>query len=143
MNDIIFSPLSAVRELRLPRHARDDGEVVVAEAATGVPFAIARLFVLRAPGGAVRGDHAHRLCTQFVILLNGSVEISIEDGTSRRTISMDSSDQALFVPPMIWTKVRFVEPQSVVGVLCDRPYEPEDYVHEYPHFMLLRQGGGA
>ena len=47
-----LSRLADVRLVELPRHIRDDGEVVVAEGGTGVPFAIARLFVLRAPEGA-------------------------------------------------------------------------------------------
>ena len=135
-----LSRLDGVRLIDLPRYARDDGEVVVAEAAVGVPFAIARLFVLRAPEGAARGDHAHKHCSQFMICSNGAAQIVLDDGAAKETFTLDRSDQALLVPPMIWTTVIFSAPHTVVSVLCDRPYEADDYVHDYQEFVILREG---
>jgi hypothetical protein len=132
--------VGALKVVELPRHVREDGEVVVAEAATGVPFAIARLFVLRAPQGAERGHHAHRICSQFMICSNGIVDIVLKDGDAQRTFVLDRSDRALLVPPMIWNTVVFRAPQSVVSVLCDRPYEAADYIRDYDEFLRLRQG---
>ena len=132
--------LTGVRLIDLPRHARDDGEVVVAEAATGVPFAIARLFVLRAPEGAARGDHAHKRCSQFMICSNGTAEIVLDDGAAKETFTLDRSNQALLLPPMIWATVRFRAPHTVVSVLCDRPYEADDYVRDYREFVTLKNG---
>ena len=138
-----LSRLADVRTVDLPRHARDDGEVVVAEAAGGVPFAIARLFVLRAPEGAERGHHAHRLCSQFLICSNGAVDVVLDDGAARQTFTLDRSNRALLVPPMIWNTVVFRAPQSVVSVLCDRPYEADDYVRDYQEFMQSETGSGS
>jgi hypothetical protein len=140
METIHLSRLGGVRLIELPCHARDDGEVVVAEAATGVPFAIARLFVLRAPDGAARGDHAHKRCSQFMICSNGTAEIVLDDGAAKETFTLDRSNQALLLPPMIWTTVRFRAPHTVVSVLCDRTYEADDYVHDYQEFVILREG---
>jgi hypothetical protein len=135
-----FSRLADVRTIELPRYARRDGEVVVAEAAAGVPFAIARLFVLRGPENAMRGDHAHKLGSQFMICSNGAVEVGLDDGTSKTTYMLDSSNKALLVPPMIWNTIHFRAPHSVLSVLCDRPYEADDYVREHHDFIRLRQG---
>ena len=135
-----LSRLADVRTVDLPRHVRDDGEVVVAETARSVPFAIARLFVLRAPPGAERGKHAHRLCSQFMMCSNGAVDIVLDDGAAKQTFSLARGNQALLVPPMIWNTVLFRAPQSIVSVLCDRPYEAEDYVRDYQEFTRLRQG---
>ena len=135
-----LSGLADVRRIELPRHARDDGEVVVAEPATGVPFAIARLFVLRAPDGTARGHHAHKLCSQFMICSNGAVDIVLDDGDAQQIFTLDHSNQALLVPPMIWNTVVFRAPQTVVSVLCDRPYEADDYVRDHHDFLRLRKG---
>jgi len=140
---MLLSRLADVRLIELPRHARDDGEVVVAEAVTGVPFAIARLFVLRAPEGAARGRHAHKLCSQFMICSNGAVDIVVDDGAAEEVFRLNRSNQALLVPPMIWNTVMFRAPQTVVSVLCDRPYEADDYVRDYQDFLSLRQGAGC
>lgn len=137
---LIFSRLDDVRIVELPRHSRVDGEVVVAEAATGMPFTIARLFTLRAPQGVERGRHAHRRCSQFMICVHGAVDIAVNDGATRRAFTLDRGDHALLVPPMIWNTVVFREANSVVAVLCDRAYEADDYVRDYDAFMRLRGG---
>ena len=62
---MMLSRLADVRVIELPCHRRDDGEIVVAEGATAVPFAIARLFVLRAPAGAERAGLAGRRAPRF------------------------------------------------------------------------------
>src|SRR5262249_36161552 len=123
---MLLSRLAEARLVDLPCHTREDGEVVVAEAATGVPFAIARVFILRAPPGAERGKHAHRLCTKCMICSNGAVDVVLDDGAARQTFALDRSNRALVIPPMIWNTVVFRAPESVVTVLCDRPYEAED-----------------
>jgi UDP-2-acetamido-3-amino-2,3-dideoxy-glucuronate N-acetyltransferase len=140
MTAMLLSSLDQVRLIDLPRHVRDDGEVVVAEAATGVPFAMARLFVLRAPPGVERGDHAHKRCSQFMFCSNGAVDVVLNDGVAEKTFTLDCSNRALLVPPMIWNTIVFRAPNSVVAVLCDRPYEAEDYVRDYAEFRRLKQG---
>jgi len=137
---MMLSRLADVRPIELPCYRRDDGEVVVAEAATGVPFAIARLFVLRAPQGAERGHHAHKLCSQFIICSNGVVDVALDDGAARQVFRLNRSNRALLVPPMIWNTVIFRAPETVVSVLCDRPYEADDYVRDYVEFKCLREG---
>jgi hypothetical protein len=136
---LLFAHLADVRAVELPSHRRDDGEVIVAEAGTGVPFAIARLFVLRAPQGAERGRHAHKLCSQFIICSNGAVDIVLDDGVARQTFTLNRGNRALLVPPMIWNTVVFRAPETIVSVLCDRPYEADDYVRDYVEFKRLRE----
>jgi hypothetical protein len=135
-----LSRLADVQLIDLPRHERNDGEVVVAQTATDVPFTIERLFVLRAPEGAARGHHAHKLCSQFMICSNGVVDIELDDGARKKTFRLDRSNQALLVPPMIWNTVIFRAPHTVVSVLCDRLYEADDYVREHQDFLSLRRG---
>jgi hypothetical protein len=128
-----------VRRIELPCHRRDDGELVVAEAATGVPFPIARMFTLYASVGAERGRHAHRRCSQFMLCVHGSVDIECDDGRSRKMFALDRKNSALLVPPMIWNVVRFREPESVLVVLCDRIFEETDYIRHYPEFLTAIQ----
>jgi dTDP-4-dehydrorhamnose 3,5-epimerase-like enzyme len=135
------APPSSVADLRLsalPRFVRDDGEVVVAEAATQVPFAIERMFTLAAGVGAKRGQHAHRLCSQFMLCVHGTVDVICDDGHERRTFTRARGNEALLVPPMIWNTVAFREAGSVLVVLCDRHYEEHDYVRDYEQFVAMR-----
>jgi dTDP-4-dehydrorhamnose 3,5-epimerase-like enzyme len=127
-----------VRTIDLPRHARADGEVVVAQSAAQVPFAIARLFTVTAPLGAERGRHAHRLCSQFMICVSGAVDVVCDDGHGQRSFRLDRGHLSLLVPPMIWNTVIFREANSVLVVLCDRVYEADDYIHNHGEFLALR-----
>ena len=124
--------------VRLPRHIRADGEVVVAEAVAHVPFEIQRMFTLTASPGAKRGHHAHRLCSQFMICVSGAVDVVCDDGRKEKCFELDQRDVALVVPPGVWNTVAFRQNDSVVVVLCDRVYEAQDYIRDYAEFLSFR-----
>ena len=111
----------------------------MAEGGNAVPFAIARMFTVKAPSGAKRGEHAHRLCSQFMICLHGVIDIVCDDGGDRRTFTLDRSNLALIVPPTIWNTVMFRQPDSILAVLCDRGYEEHDYIRDYAEFLAFRE----
>ncbi len=134
-----FSNVADLRTLTLPSHAREDGTLVVAEAAVHVPYVIERMFTLQAPAGARRGQHAHKLCTQFMVCVAGAVDVICDDGRSQRTFSLDRGDRALLVPPTIWNIVDFPRPNSTLVVLCDRRYEAHDYIRDYDEFLTFRK----
>ena len=75
-----------VRLIEFPCHRRADGPLVVAEAATGVPFDIKRMFTIAAPAGAERGRHAHRLCSQLMMCAHGAIDVVCDDGAERRVM---------------------------------------------------------
>jgi dTDP-4-dehydrorhamnose 3,5-epimerase-like enzyme len=138
-----MNELGDARLIALPRHARADGEVVVAEAAAQVPFQIRRMFALAAPAGAKRGRHAHRFCSQFMVCVSGAVDVLCEDGREQKTFMLDRHELALLVPPMIWNTVSFRDTNSVLVVLCDRPYEEHDYIRDYAEFLSFREAARA
>jgi dTDP-4-dehydrorhamnose 3,5-epimerase-like enzyme len=131
--------LADARLIDLPRHARADGEVIVAEAAMQVPFRIERMFALVAPVGAKRGRHAHRLCSQFMICVSGAVDVVCEDGRKKNTFALNRRNQALLVPPGLWNTVEFRQNESVLIVLCDRVYDARDYIRDYAEFLSFRE----
>ena len=137
MNNL--SRLADVLMIDLPRHARNDGEVVVAEGGATVPFAIARMFTVRAPSGAKRGEHAHRLCSQLMLCVHGAIEVVCDDGRDRRSFALDRANLALLVPPTIWNTVNFRQADSILAVLCDRIYEEHDYIRDYGQFLSFRE----
>jgi hypothetical protein len=130
-------------KFELPRHLRDDGALVVAEGLMHVPFAIARMFTVEAPLGAVRGRHAHRRCSQFMICAHGAIECLVDDGEARRTFVLERGNEALHVPPMLWQTLTFLAPQAVLIGICDRVFEEDDYIRDYDAFLDARRRAGA
>jgi dTDP-4-dehydrorhamnose 3,5-epimerase-like enzyme len=132
--------IADIRTIEFPRHARANGEVVVAEGPTNVPFDIARMFTLRAPAGATRGEHAHLKCSQLMLCVHGAVDITCDDSAERKTYTLQQGHIGLLVPPAIWNIVTFRTEQAVLTVLCDRRYEADDYIRTYAEFLAFRKG---
>jgi UDP-2-acetamido-3-amino-2,3-dideoxy-glucuronate N-acetyltransferase len=134
-----LATVARIRLIELPRYARDDGQIVVAQAFAQVPFTIARAFTVTAVLGAERGQHAHRRCAQFMVCVHGSVEVICDDSRDQQTFILDRNNLALHVPPTIWNNVIIKQDQSVLMVLCDRPFEEADYMRTYPQFLAFRK----
>ena len=125
------------RLIELPHYFEDNGDVVVIEGLTHVPFAIARVFGVGAPAGAIRGQHAHKACTQFLTCPTGSIEVLCDDGFDTAMYILDWPDMGLLIPPGIWAQQTYRSPDSVLTVLCDWPYEAEDYIRDYNDFKTF------
>jgi len=134
----MLHPISAVIPITIPYHVAVNGELIVMEGQNHVPFTITRVFVVQGLSGVIRGQHAHKACTQFMICPLGSVEVHCDDGCKTATHILDQPHIGLLVPPSIWAQQTYLAPHSVLTVLCDRPYEPEDYIRNYDEFKNYR-----
>jgi dTDP-4-dehydrorhamnose 3,5-epimerase-like enzyme len=133
-----FYSLTSVQILKLPYDFAENGDLTVMEGVTHVPFAIARVFVVRGFEGSVRGEHAHKACTQFLTCPYGVVEVRCDDGSGVATYILDKPDVGLLLPPSIWAQQTYLQANSVLTVLCDRPYEKLDYLRNYEEFKKYR-----
>ena len=118
----------------LPFFNNDDGDLVVMEQNI-IPFSIARVFSICAKQDAVRGNHAHYKCSQFLNCAFGSVEVLCDDGNQTATYVLDHPGKGLLIPPEIWGRQTYKINNAVLTVLCDRPYEADDYIHDYKAFF--------
>ena len=139
LNFYPHSTISSVYLVKLPHHFEENGDLVVMEGLINVPFKIARVFVVRAPEGAVRGQHAHKACAQFLTCPRGSVEIHCNDGNQTADFELNHPNLGLFIPPGIWAEQLYRTKDSALTVLCDRVYEPEDYIRDYSLYLTYCQ----
>jgi hypothetical protein len=68
----------------------------------------------------------------------GAVEVVCDDGSAQRAFVLERADAGLLVPPTIWASVRFRQEHSVLLVVCDRPYEADDYIRDHAKFLAWR-----
>lgn len=134
-------PLTAAVLTKLPYHVEENGDLVVMEQSAHVPFVIARVFIVRAPAAAIRGQHAHMACSQFLTCPTGHVEVLCDDGQKSATYRLDQPNIGLLIPPSIWAQQTYMLPGSVLTVLCDRHYESLDYIRDYDKFKEYRKSG--
>jgi UDP-2-acetamido-3-amino-2,3-dideoxy-glucuronate N-acetyltransferase len=101
-----------------------------------VPFVPRRWFlVYEVPTREVRGEHAHRVCHQFLICVSGQVTVAVDDGTRRDVLLLDNPTVGLYLPPMTWSSQFRYDSESVMLVLASHPYDPGDYIREYESFL--------
>ena len=120
--------------IELPFYADNRGGLVVIEGEGNVPFSIRRVFSVNAQAGEIRGNHAHKECSQFMVCMSGAIEVICDDGIEETIYQLDSPSIGLNVEPGIWAKEKYLTENAVLMVLCDRHYEEEDYMHNYNEF---------
>ncbi|MBK8091182.1 MAG: FdtA/QdtA family cupin domain-containing protein [Verrucomicrobiaceae bacterium] len=125
-----------VKLLQVPDLGR--GDLCVADLAHALPFVPRRCFwVSSPPPGSVRGDHAHRICSQFIFCASGSCLVELDDGSRKAELRLESPGAGLLVPPMVWVKIYQHAPGTVQMVFASHDYDSDDYIRDYEHFIHL------
>lgn len=133
----MIKTINDVLLLKLPYFPEENGELVVMEGLQSPPFQIARVFTVRAPKNALRGEHAHKRCTQFLTCPNGSIKVNCDDGINQKSYILNDPSMGLLIPPGIWAQQDYLTESAILTVLCDRPYEEIDYIRDYQSFLNI------
>ena len=143
-------PVSRVRGVDVVRMTRADdlrGSLVAANFGSDLPFVPRRFFtVFGVPSTDVRGAHAHRVCHQLLVCVQGSVNAVVDDGRQRQEFVLDRPETGLHMAPMIWgTQYRYTA-DAVLLVLASHAYDPDDYIRDHDQFLAevdLRAGANT
>jgi len=105
-----------------------------------LPYEIKRAYYLYdVPSNSTRGGHAHIELQQFLIALSGSFDVVLDDGTDRRTITLNRPDRGLLIPTGIWRELENFSSGSVCLSLVSDVYKESDYIREYEAFKDFKQ----
>ncbi len=116
---------------------RNSAVLAAASLENEIPWQVKRIFFIESKSAEIRGDHAHRRCSQYFVRTAGNVEIYCWDGSHDVKFHLDSLSQALLVPPGIWVKLVMSELSSI-SVLTDRLYEESDYLNNQEEFIMFK-----
>ncbi len=122
--------------VHFPKHMDPNGTLCVYECGRHVDFAIQRVFAVFAENGEVRGEHAHKQCTQLLVCVSGKIRVTCDDGATATDYLLDDMSVGLLIPPGIWAKETYVEGNALLMVLCDRAYEADDYIRDYSEYQI-------
>lgn len=124
--------------IQLPKNFDRRGNLSVIEQIKHIPFKIERTYwIYDVPGGEVRGGHAYRQNQEFIVALSGSFDVSVDNGTVRRTYSLNRSYYGLYVPKGVWRQMQNFSTNSLALVLASVRFDPEDYIYDYSLFTQL------
>jgi acetyltransferase-like isoleucine patch superfamily enzyme len=124
----------ALHRLPLKRDLR--GSLTVAEFPREIPFVPQRWFaVFDVPGSEIRGEHAHRRCHLFLVCVRGACSVVVDDAERREEFRLDHPTLGLHLPPMVWGTQYKHTSDAVLLVFASEPYDPGDYIRDYPTFL--------
>ena len=122
--------------IELPKIENRSGNLTSIQNSIEIPFDIKRIFYLYdIPGGKDRGAHAHIECHQFLIAGSGSFDVLIDDGKSKKLVTLNQPYKGLYVPPGIWASEVNFSSGSICLVLASHNYDEKDYIREYSEFL--------
>lgn len=125
--------------IELPKINNRSGNITPVTNNENIPFDIKRVFyIYDIPGGEDRGAHAHKECHQFLIAASGSFEIEMDDGITRRTVTLNRPYYGLHIPPGIWAAEKGFSSGSGCLVLTSHKYDEFDYIREYSNFITFK-----
>ena len=125
--------------IELPRLKNRAGNITVVNNNDNIPFEVKRIFyIYDIPGGEDRGAHAHKDCHQFLVAVSGSFEVEMDDGTNKRTITLNRPYYGLHIPPGIWAAEKGFSSGAVCLVLASHKYDEKDYIRDYRNFLKYK-----
>ena len=129
--------LSGVRMLEFPQHGDERGHLVVVEGMKDVPFEIKRMFyIYGSDAQVVRGCHANRKSEFVFINVAGQSKVRIDDGRGNQAVfSITRPHTGLYMPSMIWKEMYDFSPDSVLLVISNEAYDPNEYIRDYDAFI--------
>lgn len=121
--------------LKLPKIEDPRGNLSVIEGNT-IPFSIKRVYYLYdVPSDASRGGHAHKELIQVLIAVSGSFDIIVDNGKTKKTITLNKPDKALLIPNKVWREIENFSSGAVCLSIVSHKFDESDYIRDYDDFL--------
>ena len=129
--------LNGVQMLEFPQHGDERGHLVVVEGLKDIPFEIKRMFyIYGSDSNVVRGRHANRKSEFVMINVAGQSKVRVDDGRGNEAVfSINRPHTGLYLPKMIWKDMYDFSEDSVLLVLSNEAYDPNEYIRDYDEFV--------
>ena len=130
--------LENVKLIQLPKILDERGNLSFIEGNNHIPFDIKRTYMIYdVPGGDVRGGHAYKILEEFIVALSGSFDVILDDGTEKKTFTLNRSYYGLYIPKNIWRSLENFSTNSLCLILASEKYDENDYIRDYTKFKTI------
>ena len=114
------------------------GQLVALEANRQIPFDVKRVFyIYGTQEGIPRGNHSHYKTKQFLVAVNGSCKVTLDNGKEKETFDLNKPNLGLFQDALIWGTMHDFSSDCVLMVLADEYYDASDYITNYDKFLEI------
>jgi hypothetical protein len=116
------------------------GNITVIEK-DSLPFRTQRIYYLYdVPSGSLRGGHAHYIMHHFMVAASGSFDILLNDGKSKKIVTLNRPNFGLHIPPLIWVELLNFSSGAISLNLVSTKYDENDYIRDFNDYITLKAG---
>ena len=134
--------MKKIKKIKIKSFKSVSGKLIPISFNKKFPFPIKRIFFLYGKKKKIRGDHAHKKCSQLFMAIAGKMILNVKTPHSKKKFLIGKdSNYAILVPPKYWCSIKFIKRESVLMVMNDRYYEFNDYLetfNEYKKYLLKK-----
>ena len=112
------------------------GSLFFLEGKRDIPFPIRRAYwITETEADLHRGFHAHKLNCQLLYCPYGKIDLILDDGQKRNTVTLDEPGKGLLLMPGLWREMVWRQSGSVLCVLASEYYDAQEYIRNYEAFL--------
>lgn len=112
------------------------GALSFLEGKRDIPFPIRRVYwITETEADLHRGFHAHKLNCQLLYCPYGKIDIILDDGLQKTTVTLDEPGKGLILMPGLWREMVWQQSGSVLCVLASEYYDAKEYIRNYDEFI--------
>ena len=105
-------------------------------------FSIKRTFFINfLRSKVIRGKHAHKKCSQFIICISGKIKIrTIDPKLNKKDFILSNFNKGIYIKPCVWVEIVSLKSNTSIVCFADRKYEKLDYINTFTEFKkIIRQ----
>ena len=131
-----------VKLIELPKFTDPRGNLSFVEQNNHIPFEIKRTYwIYDVPGGENRGGHAFINTEEFIVALSRGFDITVDDGSQKKSFTLNRSYYALYIPKGLWREMGNFSTNSLALEFASTKYNPADYIRDYNQYLKLKSNG--
>ena len=134
--------LNKLKKFKVKTFSKSSGELIPLSFKKQFKIDAKRIFFIYGKKNKIRGEHAHKKCSQLFFPVLGKMVLDIKTPKIKKKIILShSSKEAILVPPKYWCSVKFLQNKSIVMVVCDQYYNFNDYLetfNDYKKYLKIK-----
>tara|TARA_B100000989_G_C19425042_1_gene420373 strand:- start:32 stop:430 length:399 start_codon:yes stop_codon:yes gene_type:complete len=102
-------------------------------------FSIKRTFFINfLKRKVIRGKHAHKKCSQFIICTSGKIKIkTIDTKLNKKSYVLSDFSKGIYIKPYVWVEIVAMKRNTSIVCFADRKYEKLDYINSFSEFKKI------
>ena len=92
--------IKKIKKIKIKNFVSSSGKLTPITFNKKIPMKIKRIFFLHGTKNKIRGDHAHKKCSQLFIAISGKMILEVRTPLIRKKFIIDEKNKyGVFVPP--------------------------------------------